>query len=83
MSEEKKKFGDLAVLGTNLAVFAAYTVIGLSQNADGWFIISLWHAAACVLMAIIQKRWIWVLAVLLILIIGFATCANNFHLDTK
>nr|WP_067059101.1 hypothetical protein [Mucilaginibacter sp. L294] len=83
MSEEKKKFGDLAVLGINLAVFAAYTLLGLYNNADGWFVISLWHAAACVVMALVQRRWIWVLAGVLILVIGCATCANNFHLDTK
>jgi hypothetical protein len=83
MSEEKKKLGDLSVLGINLAVFAAYTLFGVYSNGDAWFVISLWHAGVCIVMALVQKRWIWVLAGILILVIGCATCANNFHLDTK
>ncbi len=83
MTEEKKQIPDLAVLGINVGIFAIYTAIGVYSNGDSWFVISLWHAAVCVLMAIIQKRWIWVLAALVVLIIGFATCVNTFHLDTK
>jgi hypothetical protein len=83
MSGEKRGIRDVAVLGINLAVFAAYVILGVYDNSGTWFIISLWHVAICIIMAIIQKRWIWVLAALIILVIGCATCFNTFHLDTK
>jgi hypothetical protein len=83
MSEERMRFPDIAILGINLAVFAAYTLLGVYNNGDSWFVISLWHIAACILMAIIQKRWIWILAGVVILVVGCATCVNTFHLDTK
>ena len=83
MSDEKKTATDLAILGINLAVFAGYTVLGLYEDSGAWFFMALFHAFICVIMAIAQRKWIWVLAGLLILVIGCATCVNNFHLDTK
>jgi hypothetical protein len=79
----KKRIPDWAVLAGNLALFAAYTIWCVSNNEDGWFVIGLWQAGICTLLALLQRRWVWFLAALLIVIIGFATCVNTFHLDTK
>lgn len=81
-----KQPSDLKILGLNLLVFAVYSVASVYSGSDGGFfafMIAGVHAFICIILAIVQKRWIWVLAGLLILVIGFATCVSNFHLDTR
>jgi hypothetical protein len=83
MTTEKKGTSDMGILGINLAIFAVYTGFGLMAGEDalfGVFILAIIHGFITFLMAIIQRRWIWVLAGLLIWVIGFGTCVSNLHL---
>jgi hypothetical protein len=84
MNEPENKQGyNFKVLGANLLIFAVYTVIGVSSGDDGLlgaFFFSLFHFAICVILAIVFKKWVWLLSGLLILVIGFGTCVSNVHL---
>lgn len=75
----------LKIVGINLAVFFIYTVIGIaSMGEDGGFsamILAVIHAFICVIIAIIARRWVWVLSALLLIVIGFATCVSTFSLN--
>ncbi len=66
------------VLGINIGVLAIYTII--SKAINGGFIIDAFFIAiqffACVIIAITEKKWVWILTAFLILLIGFSTCVN-------
>jgi len=85
--QQNKKPGDLKILGINLGIFAVYSILCIyTGGGDGGiaaFMFAGFHAFICVILVIVQKRWIWVLAALLILVIGFATCVSNFKLDIR
>jgi hypothetical protein len=72
------------ILGYNLLVFVAYTVLaGLANPKEGWFFaffISIAHFVVAVIAAIATRRWVWLLAGALVLIIGFGTCVSNFKM---
>ena len=81
MSEEQKDSSPNAkILGINLLVFAVYTAIGVSVGGEGIMAgvtLAGIHFLACVIMAIANRSWIWLLSGLLILVIGFGTCVAN------
>lgn len=81
-----KQPSDLKILGLNLLIFAVYSLLCVYSGGDGGiaaFMIAGVHTLICIILAIAQRRWIWVLAGLMILVIGFATCVSNFHLDVR
>ncbi|MES2063303.1 MAG: hypothetical protein V4456_15355 [Bacteroidota bacterium] len=83
MDENKPRTTDLAILGINMGIFAAYTILGLISGQDaifGAFIVAIIHGVVAFIMALIKRRWIWALAGLLIPLIGFGTCINNIKL---
>lgn len=94
MIEEKKPFelpkqpnnnSNLKIAGYNLAAMLIYGLlfVGVMGN-DGLIIFGMayiGHAFICLIMAIVQRKWVWFLSSVLIVIIGFSTCASMFRLD--
>lgn len=83
MEENKTRTSDLAILGINMGIFAAYTILGLISGQDaifGAFVVAIFHGIVAFIMALVKRRWIWALAGLLIPLIGFGTCLNNIKL---
>lgn len=84
MNEPENKQGyNFRVLGANLLIFAIYTVIGILSGGDGQlgaFFFSLFHFAVCVILAIVFRKWAWLLSALVILVIGLGTCVSNVNL---
>jgi len=71
------------VLLVNLGVLILYTVFCAIDKsagiiADASFV--LMHFVTCVICAIALKKWSWVLAAGLVLVIGIASCANFMRL---
>lgn len=80
IEEQKDSSPNAKILGINLLIFVAYTVIGVSSGGDGMMAavtLAGVHFLACVIMAIANRNWIWFLSGLLILVIGFGTCVAN------
>jgi Zn-dependent protease with chaperone function len=83
MEENKTQTSNAAILGINLAVFAGYTILGWLAGQEAVvfvFFLAIVHGFAALIIALIQRRWIWALAGLLIPLIGFGTCLNNIKL---
>lgn len=79
----KAPTNNLTILGVNLVIFAVYTAIGLADNGGdiiGSFFAAVIHFVICCIMAIAQRRWVWFLAGILIIIIGLGTCVSNFKM---
>jgi hypothetical protein len=67
------------ILGVNLLLFLLYTGgIALIDKNDivGAFFIAVLHFVICIIMALYHRNGAWFLAGMLILVIGFGTCAN-------
>lgn len=82
-NQKQTKTSDLAILGINMGIFALYTIICVLAGQEaliGMVVLSVIHGFIALIMAVIQRRWIWVLAGLLIPVIGFGTCLSNIHL---
>jgi tryptophan-rich sensory protein len=79
-----KRISDIAILGINLGIFIAYTLLCFavdSSSAGGIsFLIALFHGAVSTLTALVTRRWAWFLGAILVVLIGFGTCVNNFHM---
>ena len=78
---------NMKIAGYNLAAMLVYGLlfVGVMGN-DGFILfglVFLGHAFACLIVAIVQRKWVWVLSSVLIVIIGFSTCASLFHLDMR
>ena len=83
MNENKTQTSDLTILGINMGIFAAYTLLSLISGQDaifGAFIAAIFHGVVAFIMALVKRRWIWALAGLLIPLIGFGTCISNIKL---
>lgn len=82
--QPKKELSDIAVLGINLGIFILYTLMCLVANdQEGGvlaFFISLFHGLVSTITALVTKRLAWFLGAILVVIIGFGTCVNNFHM---
>lgn len=74
---EPKSKNSFGIVGYNLAVLAAYTLIS-RISGDGGFVIDAFflvaHVFTCITVAVAKRSWMWVLAALLVLAIGFSTC---------
>jgi hypothetical protein len=82
MSENKKQAADSAVIGINMGIFAAYTILGVTIGDEAVlvsFFIAVFHVIIAIIMAVVQHRGIWVLVALLILVIGIGTCVSHIH----
>ncbi|MCJ8211653.1 hypothetical protein MUY27_18185 [Mucilaginibacter sp. RS28] len=80
----KQASADLKILGYNLLIFAVYTIACVAAGKDNIFVgfmVAVFHFLVCVFAAIIQKKWSWLLAGFLILVIGFGTCVNGFSIS--
>jgi hypothetical protein len=88
--EDKKELSkstvNLRILGYNLLLFALYTFACMaadqSQGSVNALLIAFFHFVVCTLLAIIKRNAIWFLAGMLVLIIGFGTCMNNYHMGS-
>jgi hypothetical protein len=83
MNEEpKKQISDMGLVGINVAVLVIYTVF--CKFSEGGIILDAFlifaHVIVCFIVAITQKNWFWFLSGLLVLIVGFSTCANFLHM---
>jgi len=79
-NHEEKKPSAMKIVGYNLLVFAAYTVICAVTSKDGGFIFDMFFIGiqcfACIILAIINRSLVWLLSALMVLIIGFSTCVG-------
>ena len=66
-----------AIVGFNLLALLFYTVITKLIGGDAivldMFLIFI-HVLVCIILAIANRSWFWLLSGLLVLIIGFSTC---------
>ncbi|OCX53342.1 hypothetical protein BEL04_03305 [Mucilaginibacter sp. PPCGB 2223] len=73
-----KQNENFRIIGGNLLIMIAYT--GLSKFSEFAPIVDCWgliiHILICWGFAISQKKWIWFLASLLVLLIGVSTCVK-------
>ena len=70
----KNGFG---VVGYNLLILAAYTLISKFLGDGGFVIDALLlaiHVFLCLILALAYRSWMWLLAAVLVLAIGFSTC---------
>lgn len=72
------------ILGYNLLVFVAYTVLAaIADPKEGLFLsffVSVTHFVVTIIAALVSRRWMWLLAGALVLVIGFGTCVSNFKM---
>jgi len=84
LNENKAKpVSDVKIMGLNLLVFAIYTALCVAVSGDGGvfaFFISIVHFLVCFIVAVSVRRWSWFLVGIVIVVIGFGTCVNNFHM---
>ena len=73
----KEPGNGMRIVGYNLVVLAAYSLVCLTMS--GGFILDaialLLHVLICFGLAIDRRSWFWALSGLLVLIIGFSSCA--------
>jgi hypothetical protein len=86
MTEEAKPKTNMRVVGINLAVLLGYTILCAIKKEDDGLILDMIliaiHVIVCVFLAIILRRWVWLLSSAIVLVIGFSTCAGigNFNI---
>jgi hypothetical protein len=84
--EVSKSTVNLRILGYNLLLFALYTFACMaadqSQGSVSALLIAFFQFVVCTLLAIVKRNAVWFLAGLLVLIIGFGTCMNNYHMGS-
>jgi len=84
-NNEGKKPSAMKIVGYNLLVFAAYTVICAVTSKDGGFIFDMFLIGiqffACIIFAIINRSLVWLLSAIMILIIGFSTCVGLINVS--
>jgi hypothetical protein len=82
--ENKKPYAGMGILGWNLLALAVYTLLMRAIADNGGFIFDAFflfiHVLTCLMMAIIKRSWFWLLGGLLVLAIGFSTCAMMVNL---
>ena len=69
---------NMNIIAYNLLGLAFYTILfKMLANQGGIFLdafVLAGHVLVCVIMAIANKSWYWLLSGILILVIGFSTC---------
>ncbi|CAM4088305.1 hypothetical protein SAMN06265348_102447 [Pedobacter westerhofensis] len=76
-SPDNKSGEGAKILGFNLAFFALYTIGGNIAGDEGLLaavFFAGFHFVVCVIAAIASRKWVWLLAGLIILVIGLGTC---------
>jgi tryptophan-rich sensory protein len=85
-TQSSKPMSDIAILGINLGIFVVYTLLCFAGDSrDGGvvaFFVSLFHGTVSTITALVTKRWAWFLGAILIIVIGFGTCVNSFHMGS-
>ncbi|UOE46906.1 hypothetical protein MTO98_21105 [Mucilaginibacter sp. SMC90] len=80
---ENKKSPAMKIVGYNLLVLAVYTIICAITNKDGGVIFDMFFIGiqffACIIFAIINRSWVWLLSAIMVLIIGFSTCVGMLN----
>ncbi|RVU02664.1 hypothetical protein EOD41_01620 [Mucilaginibacter limnophilus] len=83
-NEQKKKPIYMSIVGANLIAVVVYTVLCAVGGGEGLifsaFLIVI-HAIACIIVAPFAKKWEWVLAGVLVVAVGFSTCAGLFSIS--
>jgi nicotinamide riboside transporter PnuC len=84
---DNKPKGNIAIVGYNILVLAFYTILFKMLANQGGLVfdalVILIHFLACVIMAISNKSWMWLLSGVLIVVIGFSTCTALIGIDFK
>lgn len=78
MENEDNYSPNVKVIGINLIILAIYTLIFRFEDSGiifDAFLLAI-QFIVCIFMGIIKQKWIWVLAALVVLIIGFSTCVS-------
>lgn len=77
-SNDSKPKAKMAIVGYNLLILAAYTLLFRLLAEQGGFIFDAFllacHVFACLIMSLVNRSWMWVLSGVLVLAIGFSTC---------
>ena len=85
VNNEGKRPPAMKIVGYNLLVLAAYTIICTITNKDGGAIFDMFfigiHFFIGIILAIVNKSWIWLLSALMVLIIGFSTCVGMLSIS--
>jgi hypothetical protein len=74
----KKPANDMTIVGYNILAFVGYTLIFKLMGEDGFIfegIILVIHVLICIIAAIVNRNWFWVLSALIVLVIGVSSCA--------
>ncbi len=79
MDQEKKNTPpDMQLVGINLLILAGYTVV--CKLIPGGVILDVlalfFHVLTCLVNALANRSWIWLLSGILILMIGFSICTS-------
>jgi hypothetical protein len=86
INQPQKPMSDITILGINLGVFLLYTLLCFAaNNRDGGvvaFFFSLFHGLISTVTALVTRRWSWFLGAVLVVLIGFGTCVNSFHMGS-
>lgn len=72
-----------SVVGYNLLILTAYTIISRLLGDGGFVLDALLlaiHVFTCLILALANRSWMWVLAAVLVLVIGFSTCVYGLGL---
>lgn len=78
MEQTKQPDDGMKVVGLNLAILVVYSIICRLLGEGGIIIDALFivmHVLVCIILAIVQRKWAWLLSAFLVLVIGFSTCA--------
>lgn len=79
------KPSNMKIVGYNLLVFAAYTVICEVTANDGGFVFDMFfigiHVIVGIILAIANRSWAWLLSALIVLVIGFSTCVGMLNFN--
>jgi hypothetical protein len=77
-TEEKKSSVRWKIVGSNLGILFAYTLI--CRFIDGGIMLDAFfiavHFTVGIIASIIMRRWEWVLSAFLVIAIGFSTCVS-------
>jgi len=86
LNQPQEPMSDIKILGINLGIFLIYTLLCLAVERESGgvvaFFISLFHGAISTVVALVTRRWAWFLGAILVVVIGFGTCVNNFHVGS-
>jgi hypothetical protein len=83
--DKSKKPSAMKIVGYNLLALVVYTIICEITAKDGGFILDMFFIGIQVfigiILAIVNRSWVWLLSALMVLIIGFSTCVGMLGLN--